>query len=120
MDAEKLREIRTLHKLSQTAFGARIKATQAQITAWERDLHRIPMWAAENIKREFRFVDKNFTVRGRPDPYPRVDKENRKILLEAEELLDEADEEIKDNLKRLIRLMRRIPKTPSKRAVGKG
>lgn len=53
MNGRKLKEVRRLSGLSQTAFGARIRATQAQITAWERGLYSIPDWAEENIKREF-------------------------------------------------------------------
>ncbi len=53
MTGRKLKEVRKLSGLSQTAFGAKIKATQAQITAWERSLYPIPEWAEENIRREF-------------------------------------------------------------------
>src|SRR5262245_54344167 len=53
INAEKLKEIRKLAGMNQTEFGARIVASQAQISSWEKGLYKIPDWALKNIERLF-------------------------------------------------------------------
>ena len=53
MDGPKLRKLRTELGLSQSAFGAKIYASQSQMRDWEQGLYKIPLWAQKNIEREF-------------------------------------------------------------------
>src|SRR5262245_11143031 len=53
MTGQNIKEIRRSVGLNQTDLGAEINASQAQISAWEKGLYKIPKWAAANIARLF-------------------------------------------------------------------
>jgi len=53
MTAEQLKEMRKILGMTQSQFGNKITASQAQISSWENGLYKIPEWAAKNIERIF-------------------------------------------------------------------
>lgn len=58
-------------------------------------------------------------VREIPEPYGALERADKKTLDEVEELLRDADDDVKRHLRNQIKLLRRVQRSPKKRASGK-
>ena len=111
--AAKCKEIRKLHRLSQSEFGKTIAASYAQVSAWERSVSPIPKWACLNICREFQVSEDALLGKGNsspiitepPESYGRLGRKEKKLLKEIENLLESGDQAIKADLSRHIQML---------------
>ena len=53
-----------------------------------------------------------------PDPYGDLDRSDHKLLKEIEELLRDADDDVKRHLRDEVKLLRRVQRSPKKRVSG--
>ena len=106
MDAQKLKKIRKLSKVSQKDFGRQIYASREQIRDWEQGLYKIPRWAEENIKKEFGATEKAKPIDGgHLEDYGPKSRRGRKLLKKIEDLLATGGKQAEDEIRKHVEML---------------
>ena len=111
-----LNRIMSLYRLTQEELARRLGISQAYVSELITGKKTPSPVIRKMIDKEFPFAD--LTVIDSPEPYGALAPGDKKTLQEIEELLRDADDDIKRHLRDEVKLLKRVPGTKKKRLSG--